>query len=373
MRSRVFIGSSREGLKVASAVERQLKGQADIDLWNNHAVFPVGELTLPKLEACASNYDFALIVMTPDDVVRSRHKAKPAPRDNLIFEAGLFMGRIGRQRTLIIQSDKPGLKLPSDLDGLTVAFYKEGMTARNVNESVRSACDQVAQVLKALGLSEAKRGLALAHAAESMVELVQRAERLLSRFESRPKRFDSVASAAPALSDAMNQCVDAGLPITVDWLGMTMFNVWNTLPTIFSQLAKRQPKSLTLRVAMLASEWLRKNRINSEWTADSADHQCGAIKEFFVNRKRDGSAWNVDVRRYSHMPAIHGGLVNDRWLLLGTCQWDRNNNLWAGDRFYEWYSADDRNRGAERIAIFRGWFDICWRSSVDSSILRWKV
>lgn len=372
MRPRVFIGSSREGLKLAAAVKQRLSNEADIDLWNNHKIFPVGELTLPKLESCASNYDFALIILTPDDIVRSRQNTKSAPRDNLIFEAGLFMGRIGRQRTLIIQSDRRGLKLPSDFSGLTVAFYRDGLVTRDLHESVRLACEQVGDAFKILGISESRRVSALGQASESMIELVGRTERLLSGFESQRKWFDSVNSAGPALLEAMKKLENDNLPVTIDWLGMTMFNVWNTLPGVLSQLVKSRPV-LKMRVAMLAHDWLKKNRVNSEWTAESADHQAAAIGHYFIDRRREGLKWDVEIRRYSHMPAVHGGLVSNRWLLLGMCQWDRNNNLWAGDKFYDWYQSDDRSRGAERIAVFKGWFDICWKSASDPSMFQWKV
>jgi hypothetical protein len=172
----------------------------------------------------------------------------------------------------------------------------------------------------------------------------------------------------------MEACVDEGQPVAFDWLGMTMYNVWNTIPTILTKLGQRNPKAVTMRVAMLSHEWLINNRINTSWKAESADHHCAAIEGFFDEQRSDGKDnWAVEIRRYSHMPAVHGGMINDRWLLLGTCQWDHNNNLWAGDKPYELYTRNDFNHGVDRIAIFRGWFEMCWRSAADPSLLRWKT
>jgi hypothetical protein len=201
MRPRVFVGSSKEGLQVAQMLARQLKPVADVDVWNDRGVFPVGSLTLASLENRASRYDFALIIMTPDDVRRSRHRINIVPRDNLVFELGLFMGRIGPDRTLIIRSDSSSMKLPSDLEGLVVAFYSETMVRHDLKKSIQSACDQVKDRIQELGLSEVKRTGKLGEAADTMSGLVERTNEILSAFQmsqSRPMWFDSVHSARSA-------------------------------------------------------------------------------------------------------------------------------------------------------------------------------
>lgn len=46
--------------------------------------------------------DFALAIAQPDDVVRSRKKMQPTLRDNVLFELGLFMGKLTRHRAILI-------------------------------------------------------------------------------------------------------------------------------------------------------------------------------------------------------------------------------------------------------------------------------
>jgi predicted nucleotide-binding protein len=46
--------------------------------------------------------DFAAFVVTADDVTASRGRRKASPRDNVVFEIGLFMGAIGRERTFVV-------------------------------------------------------------------------------------------------------------------------------------------------------------------------------------------------------------------------------------------------------------------------------
>jgi hypothetical protein len=123
-RPKVFIGSSTEGLEIARAIAWRLRGTAAIMLWKEEEVFPLGGMTLPSLLEVATQVDFALLVLTADDIVRKRGRRSRSPRDNTIFEAGLFMGRLGPDRTFLIHSHEIRQALPTDLGGLTTAEYR---------------------------------------------------------------------------------------------------------------------------------------------------------------------------------------------------------------------------------------------------------
>lgn len=127
--SKVFIASSSEGLDVAKRIRllllHELDRQAEVKLWN-HA-FDLTASYIESLEKATAHADFAILVLTPDDVTISRQSETPAPRDNIIFELGLFMGRLGRERCFIVQENTPGLKLPSDLRGMPSATFVHPM------------------------------------------------------------------------------------------------------------------------------------------------------------------------------------------------------------------------------------------------------
>jgi len=63
--------------------------------------------------------------MTADDIVISREIEASAPRDNVIFELGLFMGHLGKERTLFAFPKGQQSKLASDLQGVTPLHYKD--------------------------------------------------------------------------------------------------------------------------------------------------------------------------------------------------------------------------------------------------------
>jgi hypothetical protein len=65
-----------------------------------------------------------------------------SPRDNVVFEAGLFGGALGIRRTFILHAH--GSKLPSDLLGLTSVRYDPAATAaevRAINQKLRKAIE----------------------------------------------------------------------------------------------------------------------------------------------------------------------------------------------------------------------------------------
>src|SRR5437016_5887021 len=95
----VFIGSSANGELIARAVEENLTSHAETSLWPH--MFPKGG-NLESLDAIADNHDFAAVVLTPDDLTNSKGQTLSSPRDNVLLELGLFMGRLGRDRTFAI-------------------------------------------------------------------------------------------------------------------------------------------------------------------------------------------------------------------------------------------------------------------------------
>ncbi|MNP56625.1 putative nucleotide-binding protein containing TIR-like domain protein [compost metagenome] len=54
----------------------------------------------------------------------SRGQSQGAPRDNVIFELGMFVGRLGRMRSILVEPRGDEVRLPSDLKGLTTITYR---------------------------------------------------------------------------------------------------------------------------------------------------------------------------------------------------------------------------------------------------------
>jgi len=120
---KIFIASATEKLDIARAVQRNLHIEFETKVWDQNA-HKISHYPLEGLTAELESSQFGIFVATPDDFVRSRGKPYRAPRDNVIFELGMFVGRLGVRRSfIVVPSPVSDIKFPSDLAPLTVAVY----------------------------------------------------------------------------------------------------------------------------------------------------------------------------------------------------------------------------------------------------------
>jgi hypothetical protein len=142
MKPRIFLGSSGQQEKLVAALSRGLQDVADVDPWTT--VFNPGVSTLDRLVELTRVVDFAAFVFAHDDwTTKGASPETPgeaSPRDNVVFEAGLFGGALGIHRTFILHAN--GAKLPTDLLGLTAIRYDPDTTpgiVRQINRQLRKA------------------------------------------------------------------------------------------------------------------------------------------------------------------------------------------------------------------------------------------
>ena len=155
---RIFLGSSGKQAKLLQALTRGLEDVAQVEPWTTS--FNPGTSTLERLLELTQEVDFAAFVFAADDWTTAAPAASPAPdsgqaspRDNVVFEAGLFGGVLGMRRTFILHSRTA--KLPSDLLGLTCIRYGDAATAaevRAINDKLRKAIENEGRATRVEGL-----------------------------------------------------------------------------------------------------------------------------------------------------------------------------------------------------------------------------
>ncbi len=79
-----------------------------------------------KLLQHSQNVQFAVILITPDDVgrIKSDRKLETRARQNVIYEAGLFLGLLGRENVIIVNAGVE--ELPSDIAGVIYTSSMKG-------------------------------------------------------------------------------------------------------------------------------------------------------------------------------------------------------------------------------------------------------
>ena len=128
----VFIGSSREGGEYAKKLkilldEKLCKYNLQCVVWDEPGTFTLSDTTISNLEKLGKelrkNFGYAILLLTPDDKIEHRGKEYFVPRDNVVFELGLFTGILGRQRTFCVSPANVSIKMFSDWRGVTNAVY----------------------------------------------------------------------------------------------------------------------------------------------------------------------------------------------------------------------------------------------------------
>ena len=124
MKPRIFIGSSTKALPIANAVQVALTHGAEPIVWNQR-VFRGGSAPIETLTRVVNEYDFGVFVFLPEDELNMRGVDELAVRDNVIFELGLFIATLGRERNFFITPRGKDVKvyLPSDLAGIVTNEY----------------------------------------------------------------------------------------------------------------------------------------------------------------------------------------------------------------------------------------------------------
>jgi len=144
------IGSTVEALPVAREIQMALSHDPRVStLWAD-GVFGASATTIESLEKELEQADFACPVVTADDVTASRDNIRHSPRDNVIFELGLFMGRLGRDRGFMIRPRGLDIKTPPDLYGISMIDYTSGHE-RELAQRLGPACTMLRRLVSQLG------------------------------------------------------------------------------------------------------------------------------------------------------------------------------------------------------------------------------
>jgi hypothetical protein len=154
---RIFLGSSAKQEKLVKALTRGLETVAYVEPWTTS--FNPGTTTLQRLLDLSREVDFAAFVFARDDwttdstpIPDPPEPGQASPRDNVVFEAGLFGSALGMRRTFILHAS--GSKLPSDLLGLTSVRYDQATTAsevRTINQKLRKAIESEGRIARIEG------------------------------------------------------------------------------------------------------------------------------------------------------------------------------------------------------------------------------
>ena len=210
MKPVLFIGSSSESLDVAYAAQENLEDCAQAIVWKQ-GLFELSRNFLDSLLDTLDETDFGLFVFSPDDLTKIRGHALATTRDNVVFELGLFIGRLGRERTFILMpEDIMDLHLPSDLLGINTATFAQPENPRMLVAALGASCNKVRRGIQQLSVS--KREVEDLDLALSLAVPEPQQKHLLNLAEGKTKGYEGRGSLRSELRNLVSMGLLEKLP-----------------------------------------------------------------------------------------------------------------------------------------------------------------
>lgn len=160
-RINIFIGSSSESSEIAHLIKAQFEEEDfNVDVWDED-VFERGRSNLDNLKKFTALYDFAIMVFVQDDEVIHRNEKTGSIPPNIIFEYGLFLGRMGANKSFIIAENNimPFIdKVFSDLKGISIGKSFDNSTRAKRTKTIKATVDYVKKEILKNYTSEAEIG-----------------------------------------------------------------------------------------------------------------------------------------------------------------------------------------------------------------------
>jgi hypothetical protein len=144
MLPRIFIGSSKEGLSIAYEIQAALQYDAWVHVWTQD-IFKLSNNTLDDLFSAVANHEFGIFIFTADDIAKIRNKTYQVARDNVVFELGFFISKLGKNNVFYLVPDNQKLHIPTDLLGIKPGFFSND---ENIRAAVGPFCTEVRKIIK---------------------------------------------------------------------------------------------------------------------------------------------------------------------------------------------------------------------------------
>ena len=318
----IFIGSSSKSLGIAQKLRDGLSEIGKVTVWNEcEALDDPGSHLLQNLLGISQVFDFAIMVFGPDDnLLTDKFQVLKVPRDNVIFELGLFMSQLGPGRAFVVvvkKRDEP-LEIMNDIEGLLYVSY-------DPLDDGQSAIERLAAKIKEQTIRGTRR-LVIGH--EGPVGVPEFITYLKKEAERRWR---------------------AGETVRVDNFALDMEVTWGPLR---ATMTDPHTPNLVWRALMLDPKWDGFRSFASDSISiDQARTNLDKIPQFMTAEAQNLSARNIDfnLRLYRSIPFVHGFLLNESYLLMTLLKRDSEGHLISDHNSYFRFAA--RNETNEHTFV----------------------
>jgi len=136
-RPHVFLGYCSGARSTASELTIFMEHELGLRVKNYAIDFSAGPTIYEQIEEAARVCSCGVFLFTKDDPLEGKEGA--APRDNVVFETGFFLGANGRDRVAVIREE--GSKMPADLGGNVYISLKDRSDITPIHSQLRRFLD----------------------------------------------------------------------------------------------------------------------------------------------------------------------------------------------------------------------------------------
>ena len=143
-RPSVFIAGTKETLNIARNLQHSVSEYANATLWTE-GIFNLGISVVESLMKEAENTDLAVFIFGSDDLLINNIGVNQSLRQNLIFELGLFIGKIGSSRVILAIPENIKFHIPSDLMGLPhfITGIESNIKNKELSDFIKNSLTQI--------------------------------------------------------------------------------------------------------------------------------------------------------------------------------------------------------------------------------------
>lgn len=276
----------------------------------------------------------------------------------MLFELGLFIGKLGADRALALLDVSSHVKLPTDLAGVEVVKFDSRRRHAAEASDFRSACERIRRHISQIGpmrdRAKFKTGFRMKNSDPGLNESGTRKAPGTQEAEPLPKRFPNFHGACPYMSASIDKSLARRGHLKLDIIAVAgRFSAQFLLDDVRDLIRKYKDSTFTINFAHVTEQTLR-SWSSGDWP-HALDFTLRALP-IFEDSFRGRPACHLNVFDYDTVPQRHGMLINEEILYMSWTDWRFDGNkkpeIRVGQCEYRLYEASDLESGKPRIMAF---------------------